>query len=206
MTVTATPEPSAASTLPLGRHTLATIPARTSQVVIVRGAGPQSDAATVQLYEQGATGWTRIASWKGHVGKRGWTTHHMQGDLKTPAGTFTLTDAGGRRPDPGTHLPYYESAAFTPPPGEPGFGDATADAFDFVLAIDYNRVTGRSPLDAARPMGADRGGGIWIHVDHDGPTHGCVSIPKAGMRLLLRRLRTTADPVVVMGDADTLRT
>ncbi len=158
------------------------------------------------LYQRGTTGWARVAAWKGHVGKRGWTTHHVQGDLRTPAGTFTLSDAGGRSPDPGTSLPYDRSAAFTPPPSGPGFGDSSADAFDFVLAVDYNRVRGRSPLDGARPLGVGRGGGIWIHVDHDGPTHGCVSIPKTGMQHLLRHLRPQAHPVVVMADAARLRT
>jgi L,D-peptidoglycan transpeptidase YkuD (ErfK/YbiS/YcfS/YnhG family) len=84
---------------------------------------------------------------------------------------------------------------------QPGFGDSRADVFDYLIAVDYNRVPGHSPLDSARPLGAGRGGGIWIHVDHGGPTHGCVSIPLADVRYLLRHLSAAAHPVVVMGDA-----
>jgi len=43
-----------------------------------------------------------------------------------------------------------------------------------------------------------------LHVDHDGPTHGCVSVPEDGMRTLLRALLPASHPVVVMGDRDRL--
>ena len=59
-------------------------------------------------------------------------------------------------------------------------GESLAGAFDYVIAIDYNRKRGMSPRDWTRPMGESRGGGIWLHVDHGGPTEGCVSLPAAG--------------------------
>jgi L,D-peptidoglycan transpeptidase YkuD (ErfK/YbiS/YcfS/YnhG family) len=194
----ATPTPRG---LPLGARTLSTIARRTSQVVVVRGAGTGSSAATVELYERNAADWIRVARWQGHVGKQGWASRHVEGDLKTPVGTFALSDAGGRKPDPGSDLPYHRSTAFEPPPRQPGFGDSMADAFDYVIAVDYNRIAGKSPLDSARPLGTGRGGGIWLHVDHDGPTHGCVSIPQAGVRYLLLHLKVESHPVVVMGPA-----
>ena len=48
------------------------------------------------------------------------------------------------------------------------------------------------------------GGGIWFHVDHGGPTHGCVSLSRPHMRALLRALDPALHPVVVMGDAASL--
>ncbi len=198
---TPTPTTAAPRALPLGARTLSTIAGRTSQVVVVRGAGTGSSAATVELYERVDADWARVARWQGHVGKEGWATRHVEGDLKTPVGTFTLSDAGGRKPNPGSDLPYHRSTAFEPPPRQPGFGDSMADAFDYVIAVDYNRVAGKSPLDSARPLGTGRGGGIWLHVDHDGPTHGCVSIPQAGVRYLLLHLKVESHPVVVMGPA-----
>lgn len=192
-------------TLPLGTRTRRTIADHTTQVVLVRGATTTSSAATVEFYERVAADWVRVAAWQGHVGQRGWATKHVEGDLKTPVGTFALSDAGGRKANPGSHLPYHRSTAFEPPPKQPGFGDSTADAFDYVIAVDYNRVPGRSPLDQSRPLGAGRGGGIWLHVDHDGPTHGCVSIPAEGVRYLLLHLAPQSHPVVVMGDAAQLR-
>ena len=188
-------------TLPLGARTVSTIADRTTQVVVVRGASAGSNTATIQFYERVGADWVARATWQGHVGKRGWSTRHVEGDLKTPVGTFGLTDAGGRAADPGSKLPYDRSTAFNPPAAQAGFGDSTADAFDYVIAVNYNRAAGRTPLDFTRPLGAGRGGGIWLHVDHDGPTHGCVSLPKTGMRYLLQHLSPKAHPVVVMGSA-----
>ncbi|MEU1164548.1 hypothetical protein ABZ372_29845, partial [Streptomyces sp. NPDC005921] len=73
-----------------------------------------------------------------------------------------------------------------------------------LFAINYNREPGTSPLDWTRPLGTSRGGGIWLHVDHGGPTHACVSVAKAHMRELLRTLDPDRHPVVVMGHADWL--
>jgi hypothetical protein len=55
-------------------------------------------------------------------------------------------DAGGVLADPGSRLP--------------------------VIAIDYNRVRGTSPIDPTRPQGESRGGSIWLHMDHGSPGGG----------------------------------
>lgn len=73
-----------------------------------------------------------------------------------------------------------------------------------MIAINYNRRPGTTPLDWTRPLGAGRGGGIWFHVDHGGPTHGCVAVAQDHMRELLLALDPGRHPVVVMGDATSL--
>lgn len=73
-----------------------------------------------------------------------------------------------------------------------------------MIAINCNRQPGTSPLDSARPLGASRGGGIWLHVDHGGPTHGCVSISEEHMKELLLAFDPALHPVIVMGDAASL--
>lgn len=200
----AAPTPSKTSGLPLRPAMLAKVPAGSRQALVVEGAGPSSSLAMIRYYERPGTEWVEVASWKGHVGKAGWAVKHREGDLKTPVGVFTLSDAGGRLADPGTKLSYHRSSAFRAVDSGPGFGDSAADAFDYVIAIDYNRVRGRSPLDWERPSGVARGGGIWVHVDHDGPTHGCVTIPKSAVRYLLGRLQPGHHPVVVMGPSQSL--
>lgn len=184
----------------LGPRAAATVPSTTSQVVVVRGDGPGSAGATIALYQRAAGGWVQAARWRGHNGAKGWTADHREGDLRTPTGTFSISDAGGRMPDPGTALPYHASESFVPT-GDSVFGDSLEGSFDYVVAVDYNRRAGRSPLDPERPLGFDAGGGIWLHVDHGGPTHGCVSVPADGMRELLVALQPQARPLVVMGDA-----
>ncbi|GAB3675891.1 lipoprotein [Angustibacter aerolatus] len=188
----------------LGPRTSAKVPASAGQVVVVQGDDADGGTSRIALYQRSGSTWTRTAGWSGHNGAKGWTTAHREGDLRTPVGVFTLSDAGGRMADPGTKLPYHRSTKFEPS-GSAVFGDSLAGSFDYVVAVDFNRQRGVSPLDTTRPQGWDRGGGIWLHVDHDGPTHGCVSVPEAGMRTLLRALDPAQHPVVVMGDATRLR-
>ncbi|WP_345715944.1 L,D-transpeptidase family protein, partial [Angustibacter luteus] len=183
----------------LGPRTLETVPAGTTKAVVVRGDGSTSPTATIELYALTKGAWKKQASWRGHLGAKGWTNDHHEGDLRTPAGTYTLSDAGGLLADPGTKLPYHRSSHFVPT-GSSVFGDSLAGSFDYVIAIDFNRRTGVSPLDSTHPDGNARGGGIWLHVDHDGPTHGCVSVPREGMKALLRALSPQDKPIVVMGD------
>ncbi|MFD3731959.1 hypothetical protein [Streptomyces sp. NPDC058632] len=187
----------------LGPRTLALIPENARQAVVVTGRGLDANRSEAVLYRRTASGWEAGTAWPARNALNGWTDDHVAGDLRSPIGVFTLSDAGGLLPDPGTRLPYDESPGFSIE-GTGFMGEPLAGSFDYVVAIDYNRVPGTSPLDRTRPLGADRGGGIWLHVDHDGPTQGCVSLEEAHMRQLLLALDPEQHPVVVMGDAGTL--
>ncbi|MFG3496182.1 L,D-transpeptidase family protein [Streptomyces sp. NPDC047928] len=189
----------------LGPRTRAGVPAASRQAVVVRGDAPDANTSTVTLYERDpGEGWKPVSDpWPAHNALKGWTDHHTQGDLRSPIGVFTLSDAGGLLDDPGTKLPYDQGRAFTAT-GTGVLGEPLAGSFDYVVAIDYNREPGTTPLDWTRPLGDERGGGIWLHVDHDGPTQGCVSVEKPRMRELLRWLDPAKKPVVVMGDVTSL--
>ncbi|WP_328744450.1 L,D-transpeptidase family protein [Streptomyces sp. NBC_00285] len=187
----------------LGPKTWAEVPADARQAVVVTGRDRDSSASTVVLYERTAAGWQAGASWPAHNALRGWSDHHLAGDLRSPIGVYTLTDAGGLLKNPGTRLSYDRGPGFTSP-GTGFEGEPLAGSFDYVIAINYNRRPGTSPLDWTRPLGAGRGGGIWLHVDHGGPTHGCVSVDEEHMKALLRALDPDLRPVVVMGDATSL--
>ncbi|MFF5497221.1 L,D-transpeptidase family protein [Streptomyces aquilus] len=187
----------------LGPRTWAKVPDDARQAVVVTGRGKNSPRSTVVLYERTDAGWKAGATWPAHNALRGWTDDHRAGDLRSPIGVFGLTDAGGLLRDPGTRLPYDQGGGFTAT-GTGFEGEPLAGSFDYVVAINYNREPGTSPLDWTRPLGAGRGGGIWLHVDHGGPTHGCVSIAEKHMKQLLRALDPARHPVVVMGDAHSL--
>ncbi|MFJ1585767.1 L,D-transpeptidase family protein [Streptomyces sp. NPDC088197] len=184
----------------LGPKTRSAIPAASRQVLVASGKAKNSADSTVTLWSRTADGhWSAGAAWPAHNALRGWTDKHHSGDLHSPIGVFTLSDAGGFDADPGAKLPYHHSSAFRA--GGVGFdGEPLDAAFDYVIAIDYNRVPGTSPLDGTQPLGANRGGGIWVHVDHGGPTHGCVSVSAAHMVDLLHTLVPADHPVIVMGD------
>ncbi|MDH6121287.1 L,D-peptidoglycan transpeptidase YkuD (ErfK/YbiS/YcfS/YnhG family) [Kitasatospora sp. GAS204A] len=190
----------------LGPGFAARIPAGSTQVVLATGAGKDATSSTVTLWSRTPDGrWRPGTSWSGHNGDAGWTTDHSSGDLRSPIGVFTLSDAGGLKPDPGSKLPYHQDSGFVAT-GTGFNGEQLAGSFDYVVAIDYNRVIGSSPLDTREPLGEAKGGGIWLHVDHGGPTHACVSVSEDDMTQLIRTLDPAAQPVIVMGDAASLAT
>ncbi|MER7623315.1 hypothetical protein [Streptomyces sp. NPDC126503] len=193
--------PVPASRIPgLGPATQARIPDGTSQALVVTGASADGNTATTVLYARNPAGrWDRAAGpWAAHNALKGWTHDHHAGDLRSPIGVFRLGDAGGRLPDPGARLPYDQDPGFAIS-GTGFLGEPLEGSFDHVIAIDYNRVPGRTPLDKERPLGQGKGGGVWIHVDHGGPTQACVSLDREDLRELLRALDPAREPVVVMG-------
>lgn len=178
------------------------IPAESRQVVAVYGKGEDDADATVVLYTKTGSAWKKTRSWEGHNGKKGWTTDHREGDKRSPVGVFTLSDAGGVLADPGAKLPYSRSASFQAPHY---WAKSHWHDFDYVIAIDYNRVKGTSPIDPTRPEGQSKGGSIWLHMDHGSGTSACVSLSKSGMEYLLRTLDPARHPVIVMGDRTALK-
>ncbi|WP_424212381.1 hypothetical protein ACN20G_09960 [Streptomyces sp. BI20] len=189
----------------LSAATAAKVPADSRQLVLVTGKDAKSSHATVTLYTRPTTNapWAASGTWPARNGAKGWSADGARsyGDLTSPQGVFSLSDAGGLLAAPkGTRLPYDRDSAFVAG-GRGVEGESLAGSFDYVIAIDFNRAKGVSPLDPTKPEGAAKGGNIWLHVDHDGPSQGCVGLPKEGMRALLATLDPAARPVVVMGPA-----
>ncbi|MFB8182444.1 hypothetical protein ACFC8N_41925 [Streptomyces sp. NPDC055966] len=177
------------------------VPADSRQVVAVFGAGENSPDSTVAVFTEHGSGWRQERSWPAHNGRKGWTTHHHEGDLRSPVGVFTLSDAGGVLAAPWAKLPYTRSAGFQAPRS---WKRSYWHDFDYVIAIDYNRVKGTPPNDPARPEGQSEGGGIWLHMDHGSGTSACISQSKSSMEYLLHTLDPTLHPVVVMGERTVL--
>ncbi|MDV9169927.1 L,D-transpeptidase family protein [Streptomyces sp. W16] len=201
------PRPAAVSPAPtrvpdVGDRLHRDIPAGTRQVLAVYGDGKDSPDSTAVLFTKHGSTWDRTRSWPAHNGKRGWTLDHHLGDERSPVGVFTLTAAGGVLDDPGTALPYSQDESYEAPRD---WDESHWHDFDYVIAIDYNRVKGTPPDDAEQPEGEDKGGGIWLHLDHGSGTSACVSLPKEAMEYLLRTLDPEQHPVVLMGDRGDLK-
>lgn len=186
----------------VGSAMMAKIPRAALQTIVVTGADRDANSNSITLWQRASADAPWVPSgapMTGRNGANGWTTSHHEGDLRSPIGVFSLTAAGGRLPDPGTSMPYEYRPSFfqtAAPQGQP-----LADAFNYVVAIDYNRVAGRPPSDPARPLGDGVGGDIWLHVDHQSPTRGCVALPQDQLVSVLRWLNPAAHPMIVMGDA-----
>lgn len=186
----------------VGPATQSGIPDGTTQALVVSGGSADDNVVTAVLHERDPAGrWHPVAGpWSGHNALRGWTDAHVAGDLRSPTGVFRIGDAGGRLPDPGARIPYDQDEEFAVS-GTGFLGEPLEGSFDYVVAIDYNRVAGTTPLNKERPLGDEKGGGVWIHVDHGGPTQACVSLPREHMAELLRALDPAREPVIVMGPA-----
>jgi|GEM_PF-884977 len=195
------------ATLPgIGEWAATRLPAGTRQVILVSAPDRASTSNTVTLWERASetSPWTRHGlALAGRNGANGWTTDHREGDRSSPIGVFGLTAAGGRLPDPGTALPYeYQPRFFVAGSGD--LDDPMTVAFNYVVAIDYNRIPGRPPSDPARPLGERAGGDIWLHVDHQAPTKGCVTVAQNELASIMRWLDPATHPMIIMGDAASL--
>ncbi|MET8244159.1 L,D-transpeptidase family protein [Streptomyces sp. NPDC005202] len=201
---TTRPGPAEPSRVPgVGDRLWQQVPVDTGQVVAVYGEQEDSPNSTLVLYEKRGATWDRTGSWPAHNGRQGWATDHHMDDERSPVGVFTLSDAGGILDDPGTRLPYLQDKeAFVSPFS---WDESHWRDFDYVIAIDYNRLRGTPPFDPTRPEGEEKGGGIWLHLDHGNGTLGCVSVPEFAMEYLLRTLDPKQNPVVVMGDRANLQ-
>lgn len=181
----------------------ARIPKNATQAILVTGTGGDAATNTLTLWQRRtpSDAWRAVGhAVAGHNGASGWTPDHRDGDLRSPAGVFTLTYAAGRLPDPGGLLPY-EYGPSTYVTGGTFMGHPLAGSFDYLVDIDYNHIPDTPPSNRTRPLGADAGGDIWLHVDHGAPTHGCVSIPRNDLMAVIHWLDPAAHPVIVMGDA-----
>ena len=131
---------------------------------------------------------------------------------RTPAGVFTLTEAFGWQPDPGTRLPYrqvglndwwvsdvssdyYNTMRTCPSWQWCGFAKSRSEQlgaislYSHAVVIDYNRD----------PIIPGAGSAFFLHVSEGKPTQGCISIDKAKLVKLLTWLKPHADPVISIG-------
>jgi L,D-peptidoglycan transpeptidase YkuD (ErfK/YbiS/YcfS/YnhG family) len=169
-----------------------------------------------------------LAPMRARLGSSGFAApgRRRQHSGETPAGTYLLPRAFGRAPDPGTALPYrqFDRTDWWPyDPRDPRtynvyqFRRTAAAAWrpslaehlwDFGAQYAYSVVIGYNLPSGLYSAGAQRfatrtadtgaGGGIFLHVSAAHPTAGCVSVAQGGMRAILRWLRPSAHPRIVM--------
>jgi L,D-peptidoglycan transpeptidase YkuD (ErfK/YbiS/YcfS/YnhG family) len=193
--------------LPLPVNTLSA-----KQVVTVVASSATATEARLTTWVRGAGGrWTpTISPVRARVGAAGIGNAH-EGSTKTPAGTFTLTEAFGRAANPGARLPYrvvdrqdwWVSDVNSPQynqhvrcaAGSCPFNEAAGEnlyaqgaVYDHAVVIDYNR---------AGTPGA--GSAFFLHVSNGSATAGCVSIDRSTLVSVLRWLDPQAKPLIAIG-------
>lgn len=185
------------------------------QVITVSVSDARATTGVLEAWQRRGEGFTRV---RGpvpvYVGEDG-VGLASERRSRTPRGVFTLTESFGRAPDPGTALPYtrvglahwwvsdtrspfYNQMRLCRPGASCGFRQARAEqlgdikAYAHAIVIDYNR----------NPAVSGAGSGFFLHVSEGKPTAGCVSMPRADVRWLLRWLDPADDPVISINIGD----
>lgn len=232
LTVTLLPAPSAAADEPVYHPSNLANVGSAGQVIVVTADSWRTSYATLRAYERdGDGGWRMVVD--ATPARLGWSglykaDQRRQGTGKTPAGTFAIPWAFGRKADPGTELRYRQfdrDDAWTYNPRNPRTYNVFQDApvswdsygsyveelwsygmqYNYVAVMDYNLPDGpirRGPdgvRRVAKPADTRAGGGIFLHVSNGKTTAGCIAIPEDTMRDVLRWLDPDRKPVIVVG-------
>ena len=210
---------SPASATPIPIEDLQSPPADAEQLIVVSADGPGTNRATLQAFTRaGATWHSAFGPMDARIGRNGFRKDRHEGDGTSPVGTFTLTEAFGIKPNPGTVLPYrtvgtddwwvsdvnvpdlyntWQTHA-APVPWDPKHAEhliTFTKSYDRAVVIDFNR----------RPSTElGRGSGIFLHVDNGNPTSGCVAIDESQLADIMRWLDPTKRPQIMMGTLDQL--
>jgi len=185
-----------------------------TQVLTVIVTSATDEAGELQRWTKSASGWSAVgAPVVAHVGRLGVTAHEREGIAATPIGSFTLTQAFGRLPNPGTALPYFRTTPrdwwiSQPGPlynthqqcaGECDFAQHSPNTqlmyvdpqYNLGIVIDYNRD----------PVVQGAGSGVFLHVTRGLPTAGCISIAQPDLVQVMRWLKPSAHPHILVGVA-----
>ncbi len=182
-------------------------PAAAAQLIVVSVPAANSTTGTLTAYERIGTDWRAVLGpTPAEVGELG-VGAPADNVFRTPVGTFALDQAFGRRPNPGTKMPYFQTSDqdwWDEDPDSPtynmhthGLASPSPDAenlydsgpiYDYAvnIAVNPQRIPGRSS-------------GIFLHVSDGDPTWGCVAIGPDPMRSVLTWLDPAASPHITVG-------
>ncbi|MGN6607198.1 MAG: L,D-transpeptidase family protein [Jatrophihabitans sp.] len=185
-----------------------------TQVITVVARSSSSTTATLQAWRKApGGGWIkRGPAILAHVGAAGIGVP-SEFRSNTPAGTFTITQTFGYRPNPGIRLRWFRST-----PADWWISQAgplynthqrCSSGCHFNLGSPNEHLYYERPYYAYAavintPSGAGaypRGSAFFLHVTDGTPTAGCVAIPQAPLVDLLKWLNPAAHPRILLGVA-----
>jgi L,D-peptidoglycan transpeptidase YkuD (ErfK/YbiS/YcfS/YnhG family) len=174
------------------------------QVVSVTAGALTSTTGRLQLWERAGLG----SSWRPvgkpvpvHLGSAGMSPRPSEAFPATPLGSFTLTHAFGRDPNPAHRITLAYRQL------QPGDGWSTAPGPTYNTLEHYSNemYAGRDgwmraavliDYNTAHPV-PGAGSGFFVHVGDTAPTDGCVGLPVRAMLGLIGWLRPAAHPRLV---------
>lgn len=185
-----------------------------TQLITVTATSSSSTDARLQTWTRSGGTWVRVgSSVHAYLGRSGTSTDKHEGDGNTPAGSFTLTEAFGYKADPGTALPYFKTndsdwwisqpgslynthqhCSSTCPGGLTPASPSehlyyTQPNYMYAVVINYN----------TDPVVQGRGSAVFLHVETGKPTSGCVSVTETQILRILKWLKPSAHPRIMIG-------
>jgi L,D-peptidoglycan transpeptidase YkuD (ErfK/YbiS/YcfS/YnhG family) len=188
-----------------------------TQVISVISNGYGTTTATVRAFAKRNGRWHQVfGPWSARIGYAGFAPPgaKREGDGRTPSGSYHFSFFFGVDRNPGVHFrwrhahryDYWDDDSASPRYNEwvntrrhPGAAGRSPEplhvrpAYRDVAAIAYN--TARTP---------GRGSAIFLHVTHHSATNGCIALPRPEVIALLRWLRPSHHPRIIMGTAATV--
>ncbi len=194
---------------------LRTLPAGTTQVVIVHAPGYSGTHATLETFTKAEGVWRRqFPAMAARIGRSGFADDRTEGDGTTPTGVYTFSATMyGIDPNPGVRYTYHRVVAddwwnenpdspqyntFQHTPVNPGGASEAlwteTVAYRLFAVINYNvPVTGYA-----------RGSGVFLHVGTGNSTAGCVSLSRSDLVRVLTWLDPAKSPRIVLSPDSTL--
>ncbi|MEU0970629.1 L,D-transpeptidase family protein [Streptomyces sp. NPDC005917] len=184
-----------------------------SQLITAEASALSSTSGTVTWWERRDGQWTKVGSAAARFGAKGLVegAGRQQGTNTTPTGLYDLPFGFGLQAAPaGTSVGYRavtadswwcqdnDSASYNrwvePLPGDCRAAEAerlssytTTYAYALVIGFNYDRPV------------RGRGAGIFLHVNGQGATAGCVSVPVDAMREIVRWVDPKKAPHIAVG-------
>jgi L,D-peptidoglycan transpeptidase YkuD (ErfK/YbiS/YcfS/YnhG family) len=189
-----------------------------TQVISVVSTGYGTTTATVRAWAKRNGGWHEVfGPWSAWIGYNGFAPRgaKREGDGRTPSGSYRFSFFFGVDRNPGgLQYPWRRAHTYDvwdDDPASPRYNEwvdtrrhpgaagrspeplHVTPAYRDVAAINYN---------ASRTPG--RGSAIFLHVTHHSATNGCIALPRSDIMRLLRWLRPSHHPRIIMGTAATV--
>ena len=183
------------------------------QLITVEASTTRTTYATARIWRRAAGCWVAVGGpYPARVGWNGLRVNRREGDGTTPIGTFPIAPTMyGNGPNPGVRFRYVRLRCgdwWVEDPRSPAYN--TFQRFGcgvrppFKLTTPDMSKSRRAYVHLAviefnmHPIVPGRGSGIFLHAQTDGPTNGCVSLPRADLVRVLRWLSPSSAPQIAI--------
>jgi L,D-peptidoglycan transpeptidase YkuD (ErfK/YbiS/YcfS/YnhG family) len=181
---------------------------KNQQLILVTTPTRGMSQATVQTFDKQSNGkWIQRLNISGIIGQKGFVSNFNEGSRGTPTGKYTITEAFGRKANPGTKLKYLKltnDSVWVDNPKSRYYNTLQSikktheqsekmyiPQYDYGFVIDYN--TKRIP---------GKGSAIFFHIQKGNYTLGCTAVSEQNVVKILKWLDPNKHPVIIETSLD----